>query len=254
MKEVKSWGQVVRWLDPLTYFSLILMLATHPFKTLNCSHCGHGLKVRLSCGDRTCPECRKKWFGYHFKTLVDLVKTWSKPYFLTLTIKNISDDSFGKNNVRDIRECFGSFRKRFKRTIRGGFYVVQATNKGNEWHLHLHVLFDGSYFPKELISKAWSEISGGSYIIDIRQVQSPKMAVRYLLSDFLQAPRIRAEDRETFNYVFKRSRMVQPFGEYRKIKFKVPYKCPRCGCCDWIDLDFLLGNRRPFLGGYNDDS
>lgn len=230
------------------------MLEAHPFKTLHCSHCGHVLKVRLSCGDRTCPECRRKWFGYHFKFLVNIVGHWHKPYFLTLTIKNISDKSFGKYNVQDIRECFGKFRKRFKKRIIGGFYVIQATNRGRGWHLHLHVIFDGAFLPKEVISKVWSEISGGSYIVDIKEVKSPKEAVRYLLSDFLQSPRIRPEDHQAFKDIFRGARMVQPFGIYKKINFAVPYKCPECGWCDWIDLDRLLGKGTSWRFHYNDDS
>ncbi|MCJ7828470.1 MAG: hypothetical protein MUP81_01870 [Dehalococcoidia bacterium] len=230
------------------------MIENHLFKTLYCSHCGEVLKVKLSCGDRTCPECRKKWFGYHLKILVNLVSHWAKPYFLTLTIKNISDNDFGKDCVRDIRQCFGKFRRQFKRKIKGGFYVVQATNRGNGWHLHIHVLFDGWYIPKEMISKAWAEITGGSYIVDIKQIQSPKTAVRYLLSDFLQSPRIRPEDKMAFNYVFKGARLVQSFGCYSKIKLRAPYNCPKCGRCEWIDLDWLLGQGRGSRPRYDDDS
>jgi len=229
------------------------MPENHSFKTLHCSHCGHALKVRLSCGDRTCPECRRKWFGYHFKTLLDCVRTWKRPYFLTLTIKNIPDYSFGRYNVRELREAFGKLRRRFKR-IAGGFYVVQATNYGRGWHLHLHVIFDGKFILKEVISKAWAEITAGSYIIDIKEVYSSKEAVRYLLSDFLQAPRIRPEDKETFNAVFRGSRLIQPFGEYRKIKFRIPYKCPSCGRVEWVDLDYLLGKGRGWQRCYEEDS
>lgn len=227
------------------------MIENHPFKTLHCSHCGHALKVRLSCGDRTCPECRKKWYGYHYKTLVDCVRTWKSPYFLTLTIKNIPDYLFGRYNVRELREAFGKLRRHFKR-IAGGFYVVQATNYGRGWHLHLHVLFDGSFIPKDEISKAWKIFSEGSYIVDIKIVIEPKRAVKYLLSDFLQAPRIRPVDRQTFNDVFRRSRLVQPFGCYRKIKLRVPYKCPTCGRVEWMDLDRFLDLRHHVF--YDDDT
>lgn len=224
----------------------------HPFITLNCSHCGRPLKVRLSCGDRTCPKCRKKWFGYHFKTLLDCISEWKAVYFLTLTVRNIPDQSFGRHDVKAIRDWFGTFRRRFK-SILGGFYVVQATNRGKGWHLHLHVLYDGVFMPKNIIADAWTEISGGSYIVDIKLVQSPKTAVRYLLSDFLQSPRIRPEDFADFNGVFKGSRLVQPFGKYRKTKFRIPFKCPDCGRCEWVNLDELLGEKRTFKRTYEED-
>ena len=230
------------------------MIENHPFKTLYCSHCGQILKVRLSCGDRTCPECRKKWFGYHFKILVGLISGWDKAYFLTLTIKNIPDHLFGKYSVKDIRECFGKFRRRLEKKILGGFYVVQATNRGRGWHLHLHVLYKGGFIPKEWISDVWAEITNGSFVVDIQRIQSPKTAVRYLLSDFLQSPRIRPEDKTTFNDICKGSRLVQTFGCYHKIKLRIPLMCPKCGRCEWIDLDYLLGQGRGCRPHWEDSS
>lgn len=224
----------------------------HPFITLNCSHCGRSLKVRLGCGDRTCPVCRKKWFGYHFKAILDCISEWKAVYFLTLTIRNIPDQAFGRHDVENIRKSFSAFRRRF-RSILGGFYVVQATNRGKGWHLHLHVLFDGVFIPKEKMAAAWSVATGGSYIVDIKLVQNPKTAVRYLLSDFLQSPRIRPEDAAIFNGVFKGSRLVQPFGKYRKTKFRIPYICPACGRCEWVILEDLLGEKRIFKRTYEED-
>jgi hypothetical protein len=90
-------------------------------------------------------------------------------------------------------------------------------------------------------------------MVDIRLIQNPKTAVRYLLSDFLQSPRIRPEDIETFNSIFKGARLVQPFGKYRRFKFRVPYKCPKCGCCCWALLEDLLGEKRVFRRCYFDD-
>lgn len=224
----------------------------HPFITLCCGHCGQPLRVRLGCGDRTCSVCRKKWFGYHFKALLDCVTSWKAVYFLTLTTKNIPDEAFGRQDVQRIRKSLEALRRR-SRSIDGGFYVVQATNRGKGWHLHLHVLYDGTFLPKKWISDTWSEITAGSYIVDIRLVQDPKTAVRYLLSDFLQTPRIRAEDETVFNLVFKGSRLVQPFGKYRKTKFRTPFECPECGECCWTTIEELLGEKRAFRKGYEDD-
>ena len=226
----------------------------HAFIKLYCCHCGEKLPVKLSCGDRTCPECRLKWFGYHFKTLLDVVTAWPSVYFLTLTIKNIPDSAWGRYHVDLIRKNFSRFRSRFKQ-IAGGFYVVQATNRGAGWHLHLHILYDGRYIPKDDISKAWAEITAGSFIVDIMRVDNPRVAVRYLLSDFLQSPRIRPEDQEAFNGVFRGSRIVQPFGKYRKTRFKVgPYKCPKCGESCWAFIEDILGEKRRFHRCYEDDS
>ncbi len=208
----------------------------HPFLTLYCSHCGKPLKVRLSCGDRTCPTCRKKWFGYHFDTILKIVSGWTRVYFMTLTVRNIPDRSFGRFHVDYLRRDFGKLRRKVK-VIAGGFYVVQVTNAGSGWHLHLHVIYDGSYVHQKKLSRLWCDITSGSWIVGIREVQDRKKAVAYLLRDFLQTPKIRPEDAEAFNSIFRGSRLVQPFGLYRKTKFRIPYECPDCGDSSWALLE-----------------
>lgn len=219
----------------------------HPWLTLFCGHCGHQLKVELSCGSRVCPKCRRKWYGYHYKSLVNLVRTWPKGSrrSMTLTLKNIPDIEFSRYSVKDIRAFFSKLRSKFKKEILGGFYVVQATNSGNGWHLHLHVLYDGSYIRQRVLAGVWKEITG-SYVVHIQRTRTVERAVSYLLADFSGKPRIRPEDAATYDAVFKGSRLVQPFGVYRHYKFKVPFKCPECGCTYWALLEDLIGQPRRF--------
>jgi hypothetical protein len=205
----------------------------HPIKTLVCSHCGHPLRVRLSCGDRTCPVCRKKWHGYHFGALKKYIATWPRIYCLTLTLANIPDCQIARWHITRLREAFSKLRHRFKPAIQDGYYIIQATNSGAGWHLHMHVLYRGGYLSKSAISKAWNEITKGSYIVDIKLVERYQKALQYLLSDFRGKPRIREQDYKIYNQLFHGSRLVQGFGEYSKIKLRVPYRCPACGDCSW---------------------
>jgi len=228
---------------------------SHPFITgIVCAHCGTPLKVRIHAGpsDRTCPVCRKKWFGYHFGTILEIVSKWKAVYFMTLTLRNIPDRAWSRGHVRELRANFGKLRRRFK-SILGGFYCVQTTNCGKGWHLHLHVLFDGAFIPQKVLSATWAKITGGSWIVGIELVQDRRKAVGYLLRDFLQAPKIRPEDAGPFNSVFRGARLVQPFGKYRNVKFRVPFACPRCGRVEWILLDVLLGGRRSFRREWDKD-
>lgn len=213
----------------------------HPFKAIFCEHCGFVHRFKISCGRRTCPVCRRKWFGYHFKPLFEVVDEWEIVHSLTLTTRNIPDGEFGRYHVKQIRDWFSQLRRRFRREISGGFYVVQATNRGKGWHLHLHIIFEGKYIPQKVISNAWEKITGGSYIVDVKDVKDARKAIRYLLADFSGAPRIRPDDCEVYDSVFKGSRLVQPFGKFRTMKFKRPFKCPVCGNDTWVDIDILLG-------------
>jgi hypothetical protein len=232
------------------YASRALIDPDHPFKTLYCSHCGHQLRVRLSCGDRTCPVCRKKWYGYHFEALKKYVSTWPKIYCLTLTLKNIPDSQISRWHIQRLRKGFSRLRYRFKFGIQDGFYILQATNSGEGWHPHIHVLYRGGYLPKETISKEWCEITGGSYVVSIQLVETYQKALQYLLSDFRGKPRIREQDGETYNALFCRSRLVQGFGKYFKTKLHVPYRCPVCGDCSWTLIEVLLGEKVTFRSDY----
>ncbi len=170
---------------------------------------------------------------------------------MTLTIRNISEKEFCRKRVDELRRYFAKLihRKFFKRAVKGGFYFIQVTNKGQGWHLHLHVIFNGLYIPKGFLVKAWYEITGGSYIVDIGFARTPAQAVKYLLSDFQGRKgrvAIRDEDREIYNRVFKGRRLVQGFGEYAKVKIKKKGICPKCGCDSWLTEWDL---RRLFLFG-----
>ena len=93
---------------------------------------------------------------------------------LTLTLKNVEatmpDLSAG---LRKITKSWTRLRHRkFMATIRGGLKRVELTYnaKADTFHLHLHVLIRAPYLPQQRISRAWREITGDSYIVDIRKV------------------------------------------------------------------------------------
>ena len=241
----------------------------HPFKSLFCSHCGYVHRIEMSCGSRVCPKCRAKWFGYHFHALYQLTKSWAEPRSLTLTVRNVPDSEFGRHTIKWLRECYAELRRRIdppqtareKRLgirrparIRGGFYVVQATNygDGSGWHPHIHVMYDGEFIPKEIIKAIWREVTKGSYIIKINRVKTPYRAIAYLLADFTNEFRIDMKYATIYDAVFKGARLVQPFGNLARAKLRVPFKCPICGCTDWITVEDLEGEG-PRLRPWYDD-
>ncbi len=218
----------------------------HPIRTLYCSHCGYPLRVKLSCGDRTCPTCRRKWYGHHFGALKQQVSSWPRVYFLTLTLKNIPDEEMSRWHVRRLREAFSKLRYRLRPNIKDGYYLIQVTNSGAGWHLHLHALYFGQYVPAIQISKVWSDITKDSYVVDIKLVEKWEYALRYLLSDFRGKPRIREADKEAYNELMRALRLVQAFGKCTRIKLRVPFRCPVCGECSWTLLESLLSGRPCF--------
>lgn len=213
----------------------------HRIITLHCKSCGYIYKAKLNCGDRTCTECRRKWYGYHYKVLKGFIETWQKPVrVMTLTLRNYDNNEFNKGKIKYIRRSFNRLLHRayFKQKIRGGFYFIHLTNTGNGWHLHLHIIFDGDYIPHSAIKAAWQQLTG-SYIVDIRDIGSVHRVISYLIGDLLQKPRLIAGCAAKYNEVLRGSRLVQGFGLYAKAKIRQPFICPLCKeAAGWYCAEF----------------
>lgn len=170
---------------------------------------------------------------------------------MELTLKNIPQDQLTRKKLSYIRSCFRKLLRRstdpkkkhspkFKDLIKGGFYFVQMTNKGRGWHLHLHVVYKGAWIPHSLISSVWRDITGDSFVVWHRRIKNAEKACQYLLGDLLKATQIRPCDKAQYNSVMYRSRIVQAFGDYARVKFKQPFRCPRCNNDTWIDPDLEM--------------
>lgn len=226
----------------------------HEFRVIWCSNCGYEHVIMLNCGDRTCPICRRKWYGYHYKTLNRVFRNWVKHKCcmkLELTLKNYTDQDFDKDKLKYLRRCFRALLRRnvypdkkksqkFKDLIQGGFYFIHLTNIGNGWHLHMHIIFKGEQIEHKLIKDAWNKITKDSYIVYIQRVKNAGKAIRYLLGDLLQRPKIPEDGEHLYNYVLKGSRLVQGFGSCARIKFKRTFFCPQCGNDHWICPNYEL--------------
>lgn len=216
---------------------------THEFITIYCNQCDFKYQVMLNCGDRTCPICRRKWYGYHYEALKKIIKNWNEDLrVMELTIKNIPDKDFSKKSVKYLRKCLNRLlhRKYYKNKIKGGFYFVHLTNRGQGWHPHLHIIYRGEYIPQGRLCQDWYEITKDSYVVWIRRSMGIKKALQYLFGDLLQKPKIRSEDVWKYNEVLKGSRLIQGFGEYSKTGFREPFICPVCGNNCWICKEFEL--------------
>lgn len=102
--------------------------------------------------------------------------------FMTLTLKS-SQQPLGQQISR-LRKSFRKLRQRrdFKTKLRGGIYFLELTKnkRTNEWHPHLHILFEGGFVPHGLLKNAWREITADSYIVDVRRVPNSKVAAGYI--------------------------------------------------------------------------
>lgn len=132
------------------------------------------------CRDRFCVPC-----GQHRANVISENldrRLGPGPYrFLTLTLRH-SDTSLSSQLTR-LLKSFRRLRQRafFKERVTGGsaFFEMKRTPDGRRWHPHLHVILEGRYLPHPLIKAAWLDITGDSYVVDIRLVRDRAYTIWY---------------------------------------------------------------------------
>lgn len=221
----------------------------HKWITVVCGHCLWQKKVYLSCGDRTCPDCRKRFFGRHFEIIAKALKDRGPLISLTLTKKNVYHNDL-RYEIRKLRQAFRVLIKALGYS--GGIYIIHITNKGRGWHIHIHCLAQGPWHSQDRISRLWYDLTG-SKIVWIRRVDQAglKKALRYLLSEMIGKPAIEPGAVKVYNEEMRGVRLVQGFGI---IRLKKPLSCcPVCGgklfALEYLSYDYRVCYDEILKGG-----
>jgi hypothetical protein len=109
--------------------------------------------------------------------------------FCTLTL-----DDDGQSLDERLDRLMQSFRRlrrspRWRACVRGGAYAIQTTRgrDGQHWHVHLHLLIDGTYYHQRELSADWLAATGDSSIVDIRAAHS-RTAVATYVAEYVARP------------------------------------------------------------------
>lgn len=133
------------------------------------------------CHDRFCLPCMQDRARLIVANLRSQL-SYEPTRFLTLTLKH-SDEPLGEQLDR-LYSSFRCLRRRafWTDAVTGGvaFLELKLSPNDQRWHPHLHVLCRGSYVPRKLIADAWLQITGDSFIVDIRMAKSPEHLYSYL--------------------------------------------------------------------------
>lgn len=144
------------------------------------------------CHDRWCEACaaekRRRVCRNLTAALVERYQLES-PYakctrirFLTLTLR--SSDTPLADQINRLYSCFGRFRHRraIQRCMGGGVQFLELTlnPRTGLWHPHLHVLFEGRYLPHGVARDTWHDVTGDSFVVDIRQLPTIAVAAWYV--------------------------------------------------------------------------
>jgi Replication protein len=136
------------------------------------------------CHCRFCEPCMRAKANLLAANFREITNT-DKPHqfrFLTLTLKH--SDAPLKDQIKKLRDSFVKLRKTpmWETNCEGGAGILEIKWDKNtgEWHPHFHVIMQGDPIQKQRISDAWNKITGGSFIIDIRALDSRKDAAYYI--------------------------------------------------------------------------
>jgi hypothetical protein len=134
-----------------------------------------------ACRDRWCVPCSRDRARTIAANLIQYT-AGLKLRFLTLTLKH--RDALLSEQLARLHNSFERLRrtKTWVRHVKGGAVMLEVTYDPLHglWHPHLHVLFEGSYFPHDCLRDMWHRITGDSYIVDIRPVDGPAHVHRYI--------------------------------------------------------------------------
>jgi len=113
--------------------------------------------------------------------------------------------------------------------VNGGVAFLELTRgaAGTHWHPHLHIIWEGKYLPQEQVSKRWKELTGDSWIVDLRPIGDVERAASYVAKYASKSiPKSIWDNQENLIeviQVLEGRRTFNTFGSWRKIPLcKIP--------------------------------
>lgn len=104
---------------------------------------------------------------------------------LRLCTLTLADDGQPLTDRIDrLYRAFRDLRKTdlWRHHVRGAVAVLETTlgRFNDHWHVHLHVLFEGSFLPHSQLKREWYAATGDSFIVHLKAVHGRKAAARYV--------------------------------------------------------------------------
>lgn len=132
------------------------------------------------CRDRFCVPCARER-SRHIASKVGDFATGKELRFITLTLRHTT-----RTMKEDVDRLYAGFVKLRRRRLwcksqKGGigFLEIKRAENGQCWHVHIHTICEGRNIEKRNLSKAWHNITGDSFIVDVKFCHSPESAAWY---------------------------------------------------------------------------
>lgn len=134
-----------------------------------------------ACHDRFCLPCGNERSHAIALNVIEQI-AGKQVRFLTLTLLATAEPL--EFLLDKLYSSFQALRRRafWKKRVTGGvaFLEVKWIEKTQHWHPHFHILIEGRFLPYQQIRKLWHEITGDSFIIDIKLVREANHAAEYV--------------------------------------------------------------------------
>lgn len=135
------------------------------------------------CHDRLCLPCqRDRQAAVVEGIMLKMLDGRGECRFVTLTLKH--GDAALAVQLERLVSCFKALRKHpdVASRLQGGawFIEVKLSKDRHRWHPHLHVIAEGSFIDARTLSRAWYQVTGDSYITDIRAIGDVRRRASYV--------------------------------------------------------------------------
>ncbi|HEY3620780.1 MAG TPA: protein rep [Candidatus Sulfotelmatobacter sp.] len=196
------------------------------------------------CHDRWCIPCqraRSKLLAANLSAFME----GKDCRFVTLTLRHRQAPL--KDQLDRLVKCFRNLRQLpwWSTHSKGGAAMIEIkrSQDGRCWHPHLHIIVEGKYIPQSVLSQKWLVVTGDSWVVDVRKVESREHAARYV-SKYCAQPIDddlckNSEWLDEAMIALRGARLCTTFGSWRGI----PLEVHEPGPTDWIKickLDELL--------------
>lgn len=214
-------------------YAALLRVGEKCRRTQHFAECGSSLwlmrdgqTLSLSCNrchDRLCLPCqRDRQAAVVEGVTLRMLDCGGVCRFLTLTLKH-SDAPLSVQLTRLV-ESFKQLRQHpsVKHAIGGGAWFIEVKlgkDKGR-WHPHLHVIVEGEFIDQKTLCRSWYEVTGDSYIADIRSIgdvaQRARYVTKYATKPLHNEVTLQPAKLDEFVTAIKSRRLYQCFGSWSK--------------------------------------
>ncbi len=261
-------------------FKAKLWKCVNEFRVYTCKKC-HLLHARPRwCKDRFCPKCAKYLSRRAKKAIKAIVKEqglWErgsrhKLKFITLTCENFPERMVIWGLER-LNIWFANLVRRsiWKKNMRGWLKRIEVT-KGQDgnYHLHIHVLAEGSFIPQSELSDIWRDILSKDdwrgVVVDIREVKGVGKAIKEIAKYCFKPNGLSIEDKAFLSKSFTKRRLYSFGGlwawllkgvDIEDLDNESKYFVCVCGSKEFeykrhgdMLRSEMTGQWRPYMGGF----